>query len=605
MGSMHANTAPSAEAKPELKIKPLKTDTPSQHARHTQAELNEDIKDEIKPSQRPDPWANITPPEAMPKEEASPHHLHKSESMGPPSSTSSRRGLKQPCSEAPLSSLSSLPSGHGMNETPDRPIERAHKSLRLNPRDVDVTMDDEQQRPQSPPRSPTSQSVAPSASAATKTGTRSGRGRTSAAKHARTGVKAEILEDDDALLLHASPPPDIKVPRASELPDVKPKLEELAQVTLADRLAKVRAKQFNIDLKAEDLEQTVHRCWISHYYGGGNVGTYLEPSFVNWEKHKLNDWLFIPVETHPSAPRFPGMPGIWFDLGHWTPADGAFVEEDEWLNEDGERMSNDEIKAKEIENGDVPKNRSGIWRLCIGLGGWHTWYLGHYQRIRVEDLTKDEWRAQTPKFRRAWASYFSKFEWGEHIRYRVKYRREHGGQEPTRQEFKAATKPKGKDKWKGEVTADEIEADFNKGKERLGVYVLNCVSFDKDFQKSIVEKNAVWEPKWQRDYAERKEMRAAKKAEEERAKAAGEIDSEDEKKPRFKGKTRSKPKDAKAATKKASAAPKAKPSANKSLSFGKGKRKRREDDDDGFEDAVYRPNKSRSRREKIDISHLL
>ena len=53
-------------------------------------------------------------------------------------------------------------------------------------------------------------------------------------------------------------------------------------------------------------------------------------------------------------------------------------------------------------------------------------------------------------------------EWGIDIRYRVKYRRDHGGNEPTRQEVKAAKESK--DAFKG-VDARDIEEDFNSGKE--------------------------------------------------------------------------------------------------------------------------------------------
>lgn len=49
------------------------------------------------------------------------------------------------------------------------------------------------------------------------------------------------------------------------------------------------------------------------------------------------------------------------------------------------------------------------------------------------------------------------------------------------------------------------------------------MGFDKDFQKMLVSGNADWEPGWQRKRAAKAAMKAAKKAEEERAIAAGEI----------------------------------------------------------------------------------
>ncbi|KZV63025.1 hypothetical protein PENSPDRAFT_758301 [Peniophora sp. CONT] len=579
----------------------------------------EEVKDGANPTEEPDPWDDIDHVRPVPKKESSPASCSESTNS---SSSSPSGSLKRVRSDSPLSSLF---SDDELDEKPpalDQPAPKRARQRRepyiplweLAPLvfrpDVDDevieyeaangggdygfmndVMDNPTPEPQTPPRSPTPVRAA-SESVSEQSNAHLRQPRAGASKHVQTRVK---VEDDDVIMLEDSPPPpDAPYLRASEI-DVKVKVEEFGEKTLKERLRIAGARQFVVegDLDEKGKDSTVHRLYLSSVFGGQFIGTRPTVAYKKWIEHGYNDIMYIGLKVHPSGPRAAGQPGIWCSLGRWPPRDGQVKDEDHWTQRERNPMSDADIKAKARKEKKTPPNNTGIWRIFAGLGHYRNLYIGQCTLQRMEDLSQAEWLDQLESFRKSWAEHFANYAWGREIRCRVKYRRENNNDEPTLAEFEAAMASD--DEFKG-VDMYDIMHDFNTGKEHLGVYVVNCVDYDMEFQKRIVPESAAWQVKDERD-----------KAEKARAIAAGEIEDPKEKKRRVKEpkpepESEPEPKAAKAAPKKTG--PKQKPAAPKTT--GKGRKKRSDDEDgDGIDAGEYNPRKSKKRAQPIDISDLL
>ncbi|KIM80619.1 hypothetical protein PILCRDRAFT_822359 [Piloderma croceum F 1598] len=258
-----------------------------------------------------------------------------------------------------------------------------------------------------------------------------------------------------------------------EEPDVKPwisqvknkakkgpkALPEFKLDTINERLDILGpAGQHNFDVPIEDIVKctAVPRRFFSSTWGGNPQETFPSISDKFLKKHGLNDFMYPNLLWNPHGPQVAGCAGLFFEPnGLDTPNDDS----------------------------------TDIHRVIVRLPEGPIWlYVGQYQLIASPSLTKEEWLLQAQKVRNTWAREILKKGWGSHVRTRVGLRKRLG-REPSKREFEAALAAESIP-----VTQDDIRNAYDKGEERLGVYVLKCVAYDEAFQRKVFEDIQTWVP---------------------------------------------------------------------------------------------------------------
>ncbi|KAI0313569.1 hypothetical protein OF83DRAFT_522787 [Amylostereum chailletii] len=275
---------------------------------------------------------------------------------------------------------------------------------------------------------------------------------------------------------------------------------EFDSATVQGRIDAAGVKPYTVDLDPEIKDAVVSRQFISSVYGGSAQMTFPHFSAKKFKEHGLKDFMFLRLEGHPNAPQEAGMPGVWFLEEPYEELrrsrDGVDVKKEEEAGEeedrpefepkdepDADRDGGEDEKANDVTDPD--------YRTFVGLSPKQWRYVGQYKLIEAAPLTQQEWILQDSRVRKTWAGDLYRYGWGTGVRFRVLYRREHGGEEPSLEEVRAAwSNPNGyKD-----VTDVEIQNDFDLGKQQLGVFVMRCVGYDEAFQRSLIERFNTWTP---------------------------------------------------------------------------------------------------------------
>ncbi|KAG6910185.1 hypothetical protein DXG01_012634 [Tephrocybe rancida] len=228
---------------------------------------------------------------------------------------------------------------------------------------------------------------------------------------------------------------------------------EAAEVGLGSCLRRVGASgitPFPVDLPQDLLDFTVPRRFTSDVYGGS-----LELVFpkIGKDKRALHPWrgfMFINHDLNPYAPQRAGHPGLFYRTGQ-------------------------DVVLKEY--------RFFIRVQCANRNVWL--YLGQYELVPSTPLTPEEWVANKDKTKETWMKRVITVEDYLHIRVRISLRKTLG-REPTAEEV---------DECDGSgITLEDIRLAYDKGEERILVWVMKCVGYDEAFQREMQEKFAVWVP---------------------------------------------------------------------------------------------------------------
>jgi hypothetical protein len=105
---------------------------------------------------------------------------------------------------------------------------------------------------------------------------------------------------------------------------------------------------------------------IRHIYGGkSNLTPKISPEKL--AKHGFDHWMTPNIDYHPFLPARPGWPGLMLQPG-----------------EEAERWH--------------PEARDGTeFRVVIKREPRFMEYVGQYEMVRLDDVTRDEWKQQPPK----------------------------------------------------------------------------------------------------------------------------------------------------------------------------------------------------------------
>ncbi|KAH9949163.1 hypothetical protein B0H21DRAFT_156507 [Amylocystis lapponica] len=210
---------------------------------------------------------------------------------------------------------------------------------------------------------------------------------------------------------------------------------------------------FHIALDEETLQFLHHRYHIRDLYGGNSQQTLPQVSAERVALHGVNDFAFLRRDYNPHAPTKPGHSGLWFSsaaAGKWPKIQRVFV-----------RM------------------RSGLWIHC-----------GFYKLKPSWSLTTDEFKKQEKKVKETWCRRIlvPTTDWGVGVRVRVWTRREYG-REPTKADF---ANPDVHKRVIAELRWQDISNAYENGEEQIGVWTMQCVGYDVEFQRFLVANQPIW-----------------------------------------------------------------------------------------------------------------
>ncbi|KAF9067941.1 hypothetical protein BDP27DRAFT_1328025 [Rhodocollybia butyracea] len=235
-------------------------------------------------------------------------------------------------------------------------------------------------------------------------------------------------------------------PKATQVKEeIKPVIKKealLDPITVTDRINKIGCIPFTVTLDKMLRNTPVSRQFISQVYGGSDTSTFPRISQRNIEKHGRGYWMFWNLEKHPDAPGEPGRPGIWYD------ADACNLDDD------------------------FDKARHCFARISSA----HWLYMGDYTSHLAEPLKQSEWLFQKSNFRRYWINAIHTKHWARRSRASI-HLRSILRREPTRNEIQAALNEEGK---------------FDHGEKRLEMRVIECVGYDNELQRELVEGFEAW-----------------------------------------------------------------------------------------------------------------
>ncbi|KAH6873716.1 hypothetical protein BKA70DRAFT_1352579 [Coprinopsis sp. MPI-PUGE-AT-0042] len=253
-----------------------------------------------------------------------------------------------------------------------------------------------------------------------------------------------------------------KLWRSKIVKKVKPENLRFDLNVLWSRLvtAKIPPDLFPVTLEPAIRDVCVSRVFMSKTWGGSSQRTF-PPIDKKKFKHGLDDFMYPGSASQSATPEVPGAPGLWLDVedtsGTW------------WRD----------------RYGDTPVRLF----TCIVKSPARWQYQGQY-RIRIaKTLEKEEWRQQKAEVRNAWAKKMSK---GKHYYGLREYlvAKRFLGREPEEDEIEqlhAGT-------MSTDMSEAEIQLCMTKGDLRMGVYTMECVGYDEDFQRQVAEKWATWVP---------------------------------------------------------------------------------------------------------------
>lgn len=88
----------------------------------------------------------------------------------------------------------------------------------------------------------------------------------------------------------------------------------LTQRTLKDRLKlvglEIQDQYFTLDQATREV--VVTRWFMASTYGGNMEESFPTPAKKFYDKHGMNDFMYLRPELQPEAPQLPAAPGLWF-----------------------------------------------------------------------------------------------------------------------------------------------------------------------------------------------------------------------------------------------------------------------------------------------------
>ncbi|GLB33213.1 hypothetical protein LshimejAT787_0100980 [Lyophyllum shimeji] len=219
------------------------------------------------------------------------------------------------------------------------------------------------------------------------------------------------------------------------------------------RVDALNLQPFPLDLNADLLDFTVSRDFITDTYGGNTQDTF--PKIGEKGRgahHNYRNFMFMNALYNPYAPQRAGFPGLFYRS----------------------RIT------------DLPKVHRAFIRIKAGM--WL--YLGQYELVRSQPLTRAEWATSSKQTKETWSEHISKKKWGAEVRARITLRRQLR-REPTVEELEQAI---GHGVGNG-VTSDDVRRALDDGEEVIKVWVMRCVAYDETFQQEMKVKFANWKPK--------------------------------------------------------------------------------------------------------------
>ncbi|KAH6873712.1 hypothetical protein BKA70DRAFT_281964 [Coprinopsis sp. MPI-PUGE-AT-0042] len=224
--------------------------------------------------------------------------------------------------------------------------------------------------------------------------------------------------------------------------------------------AKIPPDVFPITLDRETRDVCVSRVFMSKTWGGSSQSTLPNISKKRFQ-HGLDDFMYPGPDCQPGAPEVPGAPGLWLDVED---------REGTWWRE---------------HYGDKPMRV--ITRVADKPARWQ--YQGQYRVRLAETLTAEEWRQQKAKVRNAWAKQMSKEKQFQGLREYLVAKR-FLGKEPEEHELKQLRAGK----METGMSEEAIQLCMTRGDLKMGVYTMECVGYDQDFQQQVAEKWGSWVP---------------------------------------------------------------------------------------------------------------
>ncbi|KAI0059311.1 hypothetical protein BV25DRAFT_1139076 [Artomyces pyxidatus] len=256
-----------------------------------------------------------------------------------------------------------------------------------------------------------------------------------ASTHPRTFIKEEMIEE---VILHKS----------DKLPDVKIKGGiELDAVTVQSRFTAAGAVPVTVQLETRIRNVTVTREFMAKTFGGSARQTFPAISAKHVRAHGYKHFMFMNLNWNPCAPQLPGAPGLWF--------------------------------SQQPAEGEMPVHRVFVRR---DNNSWL--YVGQYTITPAPSLTQTEWLCQSNVVRNTWATEIWWREWGRFVRASIVLRRDKH-REPTRAEIDRACAIETKDY--RNLAIPDIMSAFDKGEQLLGVWTMQCVEYDEQFQRRLAE----------------------------------------------------------------------------------------------------------------------
>ncbi|KAH6884368.1 hypothetical protein BKA70DRAFT_140367 [Coprinopsis sp. MPI-PUGE-AT-0042] len=224
--------------------------------------------------------------------------------------------------------------------------------------------------------------------------------------------------------------------------------------------AKIPPDVFPITLDRETRDVCVSRVFMSKTWGGSSQSTLPNISKKRFQ-HGLDDFMYPGPDCQPGTPEVPGAPGLWLDVED---------REGTWWRE---------------YYGDKPMRV--ITRVADKPARWQ--YQGQYRVRLAETLTAEEWRQQKAKVRNAWAKQMSKEKQFQGLREYLIAKR-FLGKEPEEHELKQLRAGK----METGMSEEAIQLCMTRGDLKMGVYTMECVGYDQDFQRQVAEKWGSWVP---------------------------------------------------------------------------------------------------------------
>ncbi|CAA7269167.1 unnamed protein product [Cyclocybe aegerita] len=236
---------------------------------------------------------------------------------------------------------------------------------------------------------------------------------------------------------------DLKNPKIHKIQDL-----ELDLDTVASRIKEIGFDPYPVDLPVDIKEFAVSRDFLSSTYGGNMQKAFPTVSKKFFRRHGMNNFAFVHPHYQPVGPEMPGAPGLFLCS-------------------------------------DVDEDFPGNYRVFTRIGSNIWQLLGIYEiKLSIRPfLTVAEWARQDLKVRNTWYRQICTQGWGISVCARVIGRKELG-REPTKKEVKKIEESK---RYKN-VTPEDIAKAYMRGEEKMGVWTMKCVGYDKKLQQELCEK---------------------------------------------------------------------------------------------------------------------